>query len=115
MRVSSYQLLDAGIKSIQQQSVEAMKWQQQISSGNKYAKASDGAVAVARGVEIQFDQSKYNMLKANQDFVATRMALADAQLGAMHEVLADMQQMSVQARQARVRPRRPGPTRPGRL
>jgi len=55
MRVSSYQLLDAGIKSIQQQSVEAMKWQQQISSGNKYAKASDGAVAVARGVEIQFD------------------------------------------------------------
>ena len=102
MRVSSYQLLDAGIKSIQQQSVEAMKWQQQISSGNKYAKASDGAVAVARGVEIQFDQSKYNMLKANQDFVATRMALADAQLGAMHEVLADMQQMSVQARDAAI-------------
>ncbi|MBU3723988.1 MAG: hypothetical protein FGM18_00575 [Burkholderiaceae bacterium] len=102
MRVSSYQLLDAGIKSIQQQSVEAMKWQQQISSGNKYAKASDGAVAVARGVEIQFDQSKYKMLKANQDFVATRMALADAQLGAMHDVLADMQQMSVQARDAAI-------------
>ncbi|MEY3982056.1 MAG: hypothetical protein RLZZ281_925, partial [Pseudomonadota bacterium] len=42
MRVSSYQLLDAGIRSIQQQSVEAMKWQQQISSGNRYSRASEG-------------------------------------------------------------------------
>ncbi len=102
MRVSSYQLLDAGIRSIQQQSVEAMKWQQQISSGNRYSRASEGAVAITRGVEIHFDQSKYKMLKANQDFVATRMALADAQLGAMHDVLADMQQMGVQARDAAI-------------
>lgn len=78
MRVSSHQLLDAAINSIQKQSVEAMKWQQQISSGKKYVKASEGSVAIARGVEIQFDKSKYAMLKANQDFVATRMALADA-------------------------------------
>ena len=102
MRVSSHQLLDAGIKSIQQHSVEAMKWQQQIASGNKYAKASEGAVAIARGVEIQFDQSKYAMLKANQDFVATRMALADAQLGSMHDALSEMQQIGVQARDAAI-------------
>ena len=101
-RVSSYQLLQAGITSIQQQSVEAMKWQQQISSGKKFAKTSEGAVEVTRGVEIQFDKSKYAMLKANQDFVANRMALADTQLGNMHDVLADMQQMSVQARDAAI-------------
>lgn len=41
MRVSSHQLLDAAINSIQKQSVEAMKWQQQISSGKKYVKASE--------------------------------------------------------------------------
>jgi flagellin-like hook-associated protein FlgL len=102
MRVSSHQLLDAAIRSIQQHSVEAMKWQQQISSGNKYLKASEGAVAIARGVEIQFDKSKYAMLKANQDFVATRMALADAQLGSMHGALAEMQQIGVQARDAAI-------------
>jgi flagellin-like hook-associated protein FlgL len=101
-RVSSHQLLDAGISSIQQQSVEAMKWQQQIASGKRFAKTSEGAVEIARGVEIQFDKSKYSMLKTNQDFVATRMALADAQLGAMHDVLADMQQISVQARDAAI-------------
>jgi len=102
MRVSSHQLLDAAINSIQKQSVEAMKWQQQISSGKKYVKASEGAVAIARGVEIQFDKSKYAMLKANQDFVATRMALADAQLGSMHDALSEMQQMGVQARDAAI-------------
>jgi flagellin-like hook-associated protein FlgL len=102
MRVSSHQLLDAAIRSIQQHSVEAMKWQQQISSGNKYLKASEGAVAIARGVEIQFDKSKYAMLKANQDFVATRMALADAQLGGMHDALSEMQQIGVQARDAAI-------------
>ena len=74
-RVSSHQLLDAGISSIQQQSVEAMKWQQQIASGKRFAKTSEGAVEIARGVEIQFDKSKYSMLKTNQDFVATRMAI----------------------------------------
>ena len=102
MRVSSHQLLQAGIDSIQQQSVEAMNWQRQISSGKRYNKASQGAVAITRGVEIQFDKSKYNMLKANQDFVATRMALADAQLGSMGEVMADMQRMATQAQNAAI-------------
>ncbi len=48
MRVSSHQLLQAGIDSIQQQSVEAMNWQRQISSGKRYNKASQGAVAITR-------------------------------------------------------------------
>ena len=81
MRISSQQLLNASIRAIQDQSVEAMKWQDQISSGKRYNAASQGMVALARGVEIAFDQSKFKMLKANQDFVATRMAMADSQLG----------------------------------
>jgi len=77
MRVSSQQILDAGINSIQQQSVEAMKWQHQISSGKKYARASDGAVAVARGVEIQFDQSKYDMFLAKERGIPTEQKFRD--------------------------------------
>jgi len=98
MRVSSYQLLDASIDAIQRQSVEAMKWQQQLSTGRKYAKASEGSVAVTRGVEIAFDRSHYEMLKTNQDFVASRMTLADAQLGGMHSALAEMLDLGTQAR-----------------
>ncbi|MGA0817216.1 MAG: hypothetical protein ACO3OX_07540, partial [Burkholderiaceae bacterium] len=62
MRISSQQLLNASIRAIQDQSVEAMKWQDQISSGKRYNAASQGMVALARGVEIAFDQSKFKML-----------------------------------------------------
>ncbi|NDF99220.1 MAG: hypothetical protein EB101_09910, partial [Chitinophagia bacterium] len=98
MRVSSYQLLDASIDAIQKQSAEAMKWQQQLSTGRKYSKASDASVEVTRGVEIAFDRSHYEMLKTNQDFVASRMTLADAQLGGMHSALAEMLDIGTQAR-----------------
>ncbi len=97
MRISSQQLLNASIRAIQDQSVEAMKWQDQISSGKRYNAASQGMVALARGVEIAFDQSKFKMLKANQDFVATRMAMADSQLGSMIDAMGVIKEASDQA------------------
>jgi flagellin-like hook-associated protein FlgL len=97
MRISSQQLLSASIRAIQDQSVEAMKWQDQISSGKRYNAASQGMVALARGVEIAFDQSKFKMLKANQDFVATRMAMADAQLGSMIDSMGVIKEAADQA------------------
>ncbi len=97
MRISSQQLLNASIRAIQDQSVEAMKWQDQISSGKRYNAASQGMVALARGVEIAFDQSKFKMLKANQDFVATRMAMADAQLGSMIDSMGVIKEAADQA------------------
>jgi len=97
MRISSQQLLNASIRAIQDQSVEAMKWQDQISSGKRYNAASQGMVALARGVEIAFDQSKFKMLKANQDFVATRMAMADAQLVSMIDSMGVIKEAADQA------------------
>jgi flagellin-like hook-associated protein FlgL len=97
MRISSQQLLNSSIRAIQDQSVEAMKWQDQISSGKRYNAASQGMVALARGVEIAFDQSKFKMLKANQDFVATRMAMADSQLGSMIDAMGVIKEASDQA------------------
>ena len=38
------------------------------------------------------------MLKTNQDFVASRMTLADTQLGSMHSALAEMLDLGTQAR-----------------
>ena len=72
MRISSQQLLNASIRAIQDQSVEAMKWQDQISSGKRYNAASQGMVALARVLRSPLI-SQVKMLKANQDFVATRM------------------------------------------
>jgi hypothetical protein len=83
---------------MQRHASDAINYQQQISTGNKYSKASQDATALARGVEIQFDQSRYGMLKKNQDFISTRMAMADAQLGSIHDVLTSMQEIAVRAR-----------------
>jgi flagellin-like hook-associated protein FlgL len=83
---------------MQRHASDAINYQQQISTGNKYSKASQDATALARGVEIQFDKSRYDMLKKNQDFISTRMAMADAQLGSIHDVLTSMQEIAVRAR-----------------
>ncbi len=98
MRVSSNQMLNVGVGSMQRHASDAINYQQQISTGNKYSKASQDATALARGVEIQFDKSRYDMLKKNQDFISTRMAMADAQLGSIHDVLTSMQEIAVRAR-----------------
>ena len=52
MRVSSNQMLNVGVGSMQRHASEAINYQQQISTGNKYSKASQDATALARGVEI---------------------------------------------------------------
>jgi len=98
MRISSKQLLNESIQAIQNQSADALRWQQQISSGRRYDSASQGMVALARGVEIGFDQSKFKMLRANQDFVAGRMSAADTQLGAMINSMNLIKEAAIQAR-----------------
>ena len=91
-------MLNVGVTSMQRHASDAINYQQQISTGNKYSKASQNATALARGVEIQFDKSRYEMLRSNQDFISTRMALADSQLGSIHDVLSSMQEIAVRAR-----------------
>ena len=98
MRVSSNQVLSTGINSMMKHASDTMRYQQQISTGNRFSRASQDATAMSRGVEIQFDKSRYEMLKKNQDFISSRMALADTQLGSIHDVLSSMQEMAVRAR-----------------
>ena len=98
MRVSSNQVLSTGVNSMMKHASDTMRYQQQISTGNRFSRASQDATAMSRGVEIQFDKSRYDMLKKNQDFISSRMALADTQLGSVHDVLSSMQEMAVRAR-----------------
>ena len=64
MRISSHQMLSTGVASMQRHASDAIDYQQQISSGNKYSKASQNATALARGVEIQFDKSWFDTCRA---------------------------------------------------
>ena len=66
IRISSNQMLDAGIQSMDNSLADAMNWQKKISSGNNYSKASENAYAMSRGVRLEFDEARLSMFKINQ-------------------------------------------------
>jgi flagellin len=97
IRISSNQILDAGVQSMDASLTEAMSQQQKISSGNNYSKASDNAYAVARGVRLSFDTTKMAMFTQNQNFVASSMANSDTQFSSIGNQMNILQQLMVQS------------------
>jgi flagellin-like hook-associated protein FlgL len=97
MRVSSNQILEAGVKSMENSLAEAMAWQKKISTGKNYSKASDNPYAVSRGVRLEFDIARLDMYKTNQNFVASSHAIAQTQMGTIIDELTVLKQAFVQS------------------
>ena len=97
MRVSTSQIFNVGLESMQKHSVEVMNYQTQISSGNKYQRASDSGLAAGLGVQVQLDQSQYAMFKVNQDHFAATSASSESQISAIKHMFIRSQQLMVQA------------------
>ena len=97
MRVSTSQVFNVGLESMQKHSVEVMKYQTQISSGNKYQRASDSGLAAGLGVQVQLDQSQFSMFKVNQNHIAATYASTESQISAINKMLIRAQQLMVQA------------------
>jgi len=98
MRISSQQVFDSGVQSIQQHTSDVVEAQRQISSGQKYRLASDDALAAGLGVQIAWDKSQFAMFKVNQDHINASLSSTDAQLNSINIALTKFQQMMVQAR-----------------
>lgn len=97
MRVSSSQIFNVGLDSMQKHGVDVMKYQTQISSGSKYQRASDSGLSAGLGVQVQLDQSQFSMFKVNQDHLAATYSSAEAQISAINNMLIRAQQLMVQA------------------
>ena len=97
MRVSSNQILEAGVQSMDNSLIEAMAWQKKISTGKNYSKASDNPYAVSRGVRLEFDVARLDMYKSNQNFVASSHAIAQSQMGTIIDELIVLKQAFVQS------------------
>ncbi len=97
MRVSSNQILEAGVQSMDNSLAEAMAWQKKISTGKNYSKASDNPYAVSRGVRLDFDIARLDMYKSNQNFVASSHAIAQSQMGTIIDELTVLKQAFVQS------------------
>ena len=97
MRISSQQVFDSGVSSMQQHTSDVVKYQQQISSGRKYQMASDDALAAGLGVQIDLDNAQFAMFKVNQNHITASLASTDSQLNNINLALTKFQQMMVQA------------------
>ena len=97
MRVSSNQILEAGVQSMNNSLADAMEWQKKIGTGNNYSKASDNPYAVSRGVRLDFDVARLEMYKTNQNYVASSHAIAQSQMGTIIDELIVIKQAYVQS------------------
>ena len=97
MRVSSNQILEAGIQSMDNSLADAIAWQKKISTGKNYSKASDNPYAVSRGVRLDFDVARLEMYKTNQNYVASTHAIAQTQIGTIIDELIVLKQAFVQS------------------
>ena len=97
MRVSSNQILEAGVQSMNNSLTDAMEWQKKIGTGNNYSKASDNPYAVSRGVRLDFDVDRLEMYKTNQNYVASSHAIAQSQMSTIIDELIVIKQTYVQS------------------
>ena len=97
MRVSSNQILEAGVKSMESSLADAMAWQKKISTGKNYSKASDNPYAVSRGVRLEFDVARLEMYKTNQNYVASSHAIAQTQMSTIIDEITVLKQAFVKS------------------
>jgi flagellin-like hook-associated protein FlgL len=104
IRISSNQVLDAGIDSMNNSLIDATAWQKRISTGKNYSKASDNIYAVSRGVELDFDISRLKMFKNNQDMVASLHDNAQTQMESILNQMTALKQLFVQSQNTALSP-----------
>jgi flagellar hook-associated protein 3 FlgL len=97
VRFSSNQVVDAGVQGMDNALADAMSWNQKITTGKQYSKASDNSYAVSRGVRLDVDISRLDMFKANQNFVASSHANAQTQMDSISNEMNSLKQLFVQS------------------
>jgi len=97
VRISSNQVLDAGVQAMDNSLIDAMAWQKKISSGNLYSKASENPYAVSRGVRLEFDESRLEMYKLNRKIVESSHANGQTQLSSIIDEMNVLKQTFVQS------------------
>jgi flagellin-like hook-associated protein FlgL len=104
IRISTNQVLDAGVDSMNNNLVNATEWQQKINTGKNYSKASDSIYAVSRGVELDFDTSRLQMFKSNQDIVTSIHNNAQTQMDSILNQFTTLKQLFVQSQNTALSP-----------
>jgi len=104
MRISTSQIFDNSVESMNTSLAKAVNFQQQISTGQQYSKASDNPYAMSWGVRLSFDKNRLSMYTNNQNSVTASMDNASTQLGSMIDEMNQLTSVSVQAQNGSLTP-----------
>lgn len=97
MRISSNTIFEAGIRPIQQQQVDQLKTQQQLSTGRRILAPSDDPVASARALEVTQSVSVNDQYATNRKGATSTLGLEESVLGSLTSLIQDVQTTTVNA------------------
>lgn len=96
MRISTSMVFDGGINSMQRQSSDLFKVQQQIASGRRIVSPSDDPVAAARALEVSQSKSVADQYGVNQNNALSALSELDGQLSSVDDAIQQVRQVALQ-------------------
>jgi flagellar hook-associated protein 3 FlgL len=97
MRISTSQIYNLGVATIQQRQQDQVKLQQQIASNLRVVTPSDDPIAASRALDIKQSQAVNDQYSANGDSAKSALGLEESALADMTNLLQDVKTLAVNA------------------
>lgn len=97
MRISTLQIYDNGLRSMQDVTQQLQKTQEQLSSGKRVNNPSDDPVAAARILELNKNLAQSSQYQSNINLANNQLSQEDGTLSSVDDTLTRIRQLAVQA------------------
>ncbi len=97
MRVSTNMIYDRGVATIQRQTADLLKTQQQVASGRRILTPADDPIGAARALEITQSKAINTQFTTNQGYAGDNLKLLENRLTGVGEVLQYVRERTIQA------------------
>lgn len=95
MRISTIQIFERGISSIQDVTAQQQKTQEQLATGKRVLSPADDPVASTRILELNQEVAVNDQFQRNVELAEGRLALQDDRLGGIGEVIERLRTLAV--------------------
>ena len=97
MRISTIQAFNNGVQGLQKNYANAIRTQEQISTGNRILTPADDPVASVRLLQLEQQQSVLGQYKENLTAAKNGLAQEEVTLNSVNTVLQRVRELAVQA------------------
>ncbi len=96
MRISTSQLFDSGVRQVNNQAIDMLRIQQQISTGRRIVNPSDDPVAAARVMELTQASDVIAQFSRNRDNAQSTLQLQESNLSSVGDLVTRVRELAVQ-------------------